>query len=217
MSFNDEPVERGLDDVFPNDPRSPLVPLLPEDDYDYEEMYPKIQYELSTQDIVLFAVRCLTVFLCILGLVLFLVNIGRGNRLKSWRLYFLVALTVFSWVGMTLYQDHIDQYFVQEVTRYPQPRSIYWCFRNLVHGLTLYLIILLLAHLSDMQHRSHWLGLIATVVLVPLVYSIGILIADLRIEPKVRYTWYVVIAIDSIRIFLYNFITTILLFVMSRR
>lgn len=85
----------------------------------------------------------------------------------------------------------------------PQRNSIYWCFRNLVHGLTLYLvsrnldfsirihcdqfwksniisishlflqIILLLCHLSDFQHRGWWLLIIFAVILVPLAYSVG--------------------------------------------
>ena len=125
---------------------------------DYEELYPKEDRKLSTIDYIFMAIRCHTVFWCIIGLFLLLVNIIRGNRLKSWRLYFLVSMTVFVWIGMTLYQDYFDDYYVQEVTRYPNPRSLYWCFRNLAHGLTLYLIILVLAHLSDLQHRSNWLG-----------------------------------------------------------
>ena len=72
-----------------------------------------------------------------------------------------------------LFQDHIDEFFVQQIYRFPQRRSIYWCFRNLVHGLTLYLIILLLSHLSDFQHRGWWFCIILAVVLVPLAYSIG--------------------------------------------
>ena len=138
----------------PFDPRLQL-----DDNYnDYEELYPKEKPDLTTEGIIYMAIRCQTVFWCIVGLILLLVNIIRGNRLKSWRLYFLVSMTVFSWIGMTLYQDLFDYYFVQEVTHYPNPRSYYWCFRNLVHGLTLYLIILVLAHLSDLQHRSNWLG-----------------------------------------------------------
>lgn len=194
-------------------------PQLPPQDNafeDYEELYPKEEHELVQEEIIFMSLRCLTVFLCIVGLVLLLINIGRGNRLKSWRLYFLVALTVFSWIGMTLYQDHFDYYFVQEVTRYPNPRSIYWCFRNLLHGLTLYLIILVLAHLSDMQHRSNWLGLIAIVIFVPIIYSVGVLVADLRLGPKERNHKHANTVIESVRVLLYNIISTILLFVMSR-
>ena len=52
---------------------------------------------------------------------------------------------------MLFLQDYIDAYFVHAIYRYPQPRSIYWCFRNLVHGLTIYMVILFLSHLSDFQ------------------------------------------------------------------
>jgi len=196
----------------PFDPRLPLD----ENFNDYEELYPKEKPELTTEGIIYMAVRCQTVFWCIVGIILLLVNIIRGNRLKSWRLYFLVSMTVFSWIGMTLYQDLFDYYFVQEVTHYPNPRSYYWCFRNLVHGLTLYLIILVLAHLSDLQHKSNWLVLIAIVILIPIVCSVGILICDLKLLPKVRYEWTTNLAIDTIRVFLYNFVTSVLLGIMCR-
>ena len=66
----------------------------------------------------------------------------------------LVAMSVFAWVAMTLYQDKVDDLCVQELLRYPENGSIYRCFRTFLHGFCLYLILLLLAHLSDMQHRS---------------------------------------------------------------
>jgi len=67
-----------------------------------------------------------------------------------------------------------------------------------------------------MQHRSHWLLLITAVLLVPLLYSVGILVTDLRISPDIRYKWFTTVPIDSVRTFLYNIITAILLLVMSR-
>ena len=201
--------------VTERDNFDPRIPAVSDDFEDYEERYPKLEYELTDEDKIFFAVRCLTLLICFVGMILVLVNIARGNRLKSWRLYFLVAMCIFWWVGMTLYQDKVDTYWVQEVTRYPQPRSIYNCFQNFLHGLSLYLILLLLAHLSDMQHRSHWFFFIAAAIFVPLVYSVGLLIVDLRLNPDTRFTWYVNIAIDTVRVFLYNVITTVLLFAMS--
>lgn len=197
------------------DPRNPILDQ--EEFEDYEELHPHEFEELEPNTIVLFAIRCLTVFVCLIGLILVLVNVSRGNKLKSWRLYFLVALSVFSWLAMTLYQDYIDEYFVGEVTRWPQSRSIYWVFRNFLHGFNIYLILLLMAHLSDMQHRSHWFGFIAGVILIPLAYAVGLLIVDLRLHIDTRKLWYVNIAITSCRVFFYNVLTTILLFAMSRR
>ena len=55
-----------------------------------------------------------------------IVNIIRGSRLKNWRLYLVVALVLFCWLGLSLYQDHIDEYFVHAIYRFPQRRSIYW-------------------------------------------------------------------------------------------
>ena len=52
-------------------------------------------------------------------MILVLVNIIRGNRLKSWRLYFTTALSVFAWVALTLYQDKVDEFCVQELLRSP--------------------------------------------------------------------------------------------------
>lgn len=206
--------ERGFSDQS-FDPRRPTFE---QDDFeDYEELHPKIYEELETDDIIFFAIRCLTVFICLIGLIIVLVNVARGNKLKSWRLYFLVALSIFSWLAMTLYQDYIDEHFVKEVTRWPQSRSIYWCFRNFLHGFNIYLILLLMAHLSDMQHRSHWFGFIAGAILIPLAYAVGLLIVDLRLHIDTRSKWYVNIAIASCRVFFYNVLTIFLLFGMSRR
>ncbi len=57
------------------------------------------------------------------------------------------------------------------------------CFRNLLHGLSLYLCLLLLSHLSDFQHRGVWLWLVGAVVFVPLLVTIAILVIDLRLPP----------------------------------
>ena len=88
------------------------------------------------------------------------VSLVRENLRAGLREYFqhkirtLVAMSVFAWVAMTLYQDKVDNLCVQELLRHPENGSIYRCFRTFLHGFCLYLILLLLAHLSDMQHRS---------------------------------------------------------------
>ena len=87
----------------------------------------------------------------------------------------------------------------------------------MLHGLTLYLIILLLAHLSDFQHRGLWLWLVLSVVLVPLIYSVTLLIIDLRVHPDSRVSWEWNVGIATARVFLYNFLTTVMLIVFSAR
>jgi len=209
-------------DINPQRPRDPLSPILE----DHEELYEAI-CEFQNNDIVFFVIRCLTLFSCLIGILLVLVNLFRGNRLKSWRLYFLVAMSVFAWVAMTLYQDKVDDLCVQELLRSPETGSIYRCFRNFLHGFCLYLILLLLAHLSDMQHRCQWFGFIAAAIFVPLSYSVGLLIFDLRVRNQGEWInkegiwtkevqFQVKIAIDSVRVFLYNIVTTFLLFFMSK-
>lgn len=184
---------------------------------DYEELHPFNEGdELETTDMVFLAARCVSLFLCLVSIVFVIVVVARGQRMKSWRLYLLVSFAILSWLALSLYQDHIDVYFVQELHRFPGPRSTYWCFRNLIHGLAIYLVLLLLAHLSDMQHRSNWLALIFTVVLIPVVYSVALLCTDLHVHPKTRNLWYIKLAVASVRTVLYNIISTILLFVMSR-
>ena len=49
----------------------------------------------------------------------------------------------------------------------------------MAQGLSLYTTVLLLSHLSDFQHRGSWLWLIAMVILVPLVFSVVHLVAQL--------------------------------------
>ena len=71
-------------DINPQRPREPLSPMLE----DHEELYEAI-CEFEDNPIVYFVIRCLTLFFCLIGIILVLVNLFRGNRLKSWRLYFL--------------------------------------------------------------------------------------------------------------------------------
>jgi len=234
-----------FDGLNPQGPQGPQEPRSRLDEFnpqglpppvleDSEELHPPLEEcEFGDNDIAFFIVRCLTLFFCLIGMILVLVNIIRGNRLKSWRLYFTTALSVFAWVALTLYQDKVDEFCVQELIRSPGTGAIYACFRNFVHGFSLYLILLLLAHLSDMQHRCQWFGFIAISIFIPLLYSVGLLIFDLRVRnqhdwisssqnPNYSGTWtkdvkmQIHIAIDAVRTFLYNIVTTILLFVMSK-
>ena len=199
---------------------------------DTEELYEQMcEYQDRAEDIefwVFYVIRCLTLFSCLVGIILVLVNLFRGNKLKSWRLYFLVAMSIFAWVAMTLYSDKVDMPCVKYFVRNLGTRSIYACFQNFLHGFSLYLILLLLAHLSDMQHRCPWFGFIAAAIFVPLAYSVGLLIFDLRVRNQHdwinnRDIWTkevelrIKIAIICVRTFLYNIITTFLLFFMSKR
>jgi len=177
--------------------------------------------ELDVQEVVLMSLRCFTCFLCLVGLMTVLIHIFRGNRLKSWPLYLVVVITIFVWIGLSLYQQYIEKHFVcqpQNRLYYNDNIVYYNLIQNLLHGFSLFLVVLLLAHLSDRQHRSHWMGLIAIVILVPLIYSIGVLIRDLKVEHDFHqpWDWYVNLATQSLQFFLYNIITTILLFIMSR-
>ena len=71
-----------------------------------QEFYPDDEkYELSGKDYIVFGVRILTLLLCLVSLILILVNIARGYRLKSWRLYSAAGLTTLAWIIMTLYHD----------------------------------------------------------------------------------------------------------------
>ena len=155
--------------------------------------------------------------LCAVFIVLVFISVGRGIRVKSWRLYILTALVMFAWLALSLYKDHIDQHYVQEFLRNSQKRTVYDCVRNLVHGLTLYLIILVLSHMSDFQHHGSWLGLVFTVILVPLVYSISVLVVDMRLHVEDREHHIARTAILGVRTFLYNLVTTILILVFSAR
>jgi hypothetical protein len=55
------------------------------------------------------------------------------------------------------------------------------------------------------------------VVLVPLVYSVSILIIDLRVHPDYRNSSDWNVGIATARVFLYNFLTTVLLIVFTAR
>ena len=184
---------------------------------DYEELYPIEERELEPLEQFLLIFRCFTVLLFVLLLVVVILNVFRGNRLKNWRLYVLTALSLLAWLVLSLYQDHIDQYFVHAIYRFPQSRSIYWCFRNLIHGITLYLIVLLLSHLADFQRRGLWLALVGVTVGIPLLYAIAVLIVDLRVPTESRFSWEWNVGLSTFRVFLFNVLTTVLLVVFAAR
>ena len=81
-------------------PQRPLDTLSPKSE-DSEELYEAI-CEFQNNDIVFFVIRSLTLFSCLIGIILVLVNLFRGNRLKSWRLYFLGSDFVFFKFSLSL-------------------------------------------------------------------------------------------------------------------
>ena len=85
-------------------------------------LYAFQDYEMSTVDLITFGSRCAVLFLFVVSLVLVFVNVARGTRLKNWRLYCVVALVIFTWLALSLYQDHIDEYIVHQIYRFPQRR-----------------------------------------------------------------------------------------------
>jgi len=212
----------------------PQVPVL----CDTEEIYEKLPQEdldaIITEGIPYFATRCAVTSICLLGTIMIIVGTARSHlqRYKSWRLYLLTSLMILSWTGLTLYRDYIDEYFVHEIWRQPSRYIIYYCIQNLAQGLSLYTTVLLLSHLSDFQHRGSWLWLIAMVILVPLVFSVVHLVAQLFLphrdckildengnEVTPEYTregFLVTTAAETIKVAFYNVATTILLLVFSR-
>ena len=134
---------------------------------------------------------------------------------------------------MTLYQDKIDEFCLFKIRELdPLMVSIYWCVRNFLHGLSLFLILILLAHLSDIENRGKWVGLILSCILIPLAYSVGLLVFDIQVknldnwfdsQNQTGNAWSeedktkIYIGINSVKILLYNIITTFFLFFMSKR
>lgn len=188
--------------------------------------------ELRDNDLAFFIVRCFALFFCLVGIIIILVNICRGNKLKSWPLYLFVSISVFLWVAMTLYQDKIDEFCLNKFEELePLYVSIYVCIQNFLYGFNLFMILVLLAHLSDIENRCKWIGLILSLIFVPLAFSVGVLVFDLQVKNQENWFdssnstgngWsledrtHIYIDIDSVKILLYNILTTFLLFFMSK-
>lgn len=226
---------------FPTGSTSPedrlnFLPLPPSICGETEELFPKEEItDFSTKDIIVVSVRCVIAFLCLIGTILVIVVTARSRqqRYKSWRLYILTSLLVLAWMCMSLYRDYIDLFWIQEIYRIPIRYTIYQCIQNLIQGLSLYVTVLLLSHLSDFQHRGSWLWLIAMVILVPLVYSVVLLVVQLNLphegctffdetgEPIesefTRESFVVTTTAETIKVAFYNVATTILLLVFSRK
>lgn len=209
----------------------PQVPLLCET----EEILEKEEKQDYTQEeIILVSCRCVIAFICLLSTILVIIVTARSRlqRYKSWRLYILTSLMVLAWMCLSLYEDYIDLFWVQEIWRLPTRYIIYQCIRNLTEGLSLYLIVLLLSHLSDFQHRGSWLWLIAMVILVPLVFSVVLLVAQMFLPHEgckqfdaqgnevqsqfTRESFVVTTAAETIKTAFYNVATTVLLLVFSK-
>ena len=182
----------------------------------YPEELPYIEFELTQEEILLMSARCVTFFLCFVELISIVVFIAKGQRFKGWPLYLFVTVIVFLWIGMTLFQDYIDHFFVQEIARSRQAVYIYWCVRNVIHGLALYLILLVLAHMSEMHIRGHWAILVILTIFIPILYSSGVILTDIFLDPCKRNYWEVNLTIDSVNVFLYNVVTSITLFMMIK-
>ena len=83
----------------------PRVILRDQESADYEELYPAIDYELQIIDIVLLAVRVGIILFFLVCLLIVIVDVCKDNlRLKSWRLYLVVCLVLFCWLGLSIYQ-----------------------------------------------------------------------------------------------------------------
>jgi len=187
---------------------------------------------LRENDLAFFIVRCFALFFCLVGIIIILVNICKGNKLKSWPLYLFVTISVFLWVAMTLYHDKIDKFCLNKFDELePLYVSIYVCIKNFLHGFCLFMILVLLAHLSDIENRCKWIGLILSLIFVPLAFSAGVLVFDLQVKNQDNWfdnanstgkAWsledrtHIYIGIDSVKIILYNILTTFLLFFMSK-
>ena len=198
------------------------------DNLSLDDSEPVCDFENDTTKQAVFVVRCLTLFFCLVGIIIVLVNICKAkNRLKSWPLYIFVAISTFFWVAMSLYHDKIDAFCSKLFLEDPKINEsiyvvdVYWCIRNFLHGFSLYLILVLLAHLSDIKNKCQWIGLIVSLIVVPIIYSVGVFIEKLYenewIDNYEVQTKDINTGVDSVRILLYNIITTFLLFFMSKR
>ena len=68
------------------------------------------------------------------------------------------------------------------------------------------------------QHRGgRWLCLVFTAILVPLLYSVALLVVDLHVHPDQRLSWQWNVGLRTVRCFLYNVLTTGLLIGFSPR
>ena len=110
--------ERNLDDSFPRQPdRTHPTDFqafdVPPELCDTEEIYPKdLEKEIPWLEIILFSVRSVATFICILGIILVIVATTRGNRhrYKSWRLYVLTSLMILAWLLLSLYRGNNEIY-----------------------------------------------------------------------------------------------------------
>ncbi|QQP50259.1 Uncharacterized protein FKW44_011202, partial [Caligus rogercresseyi] len=161
-----------------------------EDDYpfleDYQDPSTAEDYQVNTVDLVLFSIRivtCIIFLFCtfsvlISGLIL-------QKYIKNWKLCIVSCGALAAWLGLSVYSDHIDEYWAGGfLSHYHQRNSIFHWFLNFFHGLTLFLTLLLLGHLADFQKRGCWLLLVGVAVFVPILYSVVIILVDLYAKDR---------------------------------
>ncbi|CAB4061084.1 SLC6A7 [Lepeophtheirus salmonis] len=179
---------------------------------DYQDPLTVETYEVTTRDLILFSIRiavCLIFLVCTFYVLIS--GLFLHKYIKNWKLCLVTCGALSAWLGLSVYSDHIDEYWAGGfVIHYQTRNSIFQWFLNLFHGLTLFLTLLLLGHLADFQKRGCWLFLVALTIIVPIIYSVVIILVDLYAKKRFagrKWSAFVVL----FRTGIYNVLNTLLL------
>jgi len=144
--------------------------------------------EVGNREIVLLAVRSVTIALVILGSVLLTLKVWRRGR-GSWKeAAFAVSLQII-WQTLAWYRKHIDPHWVYSLTLgtpdHETTRKIFLFAENLFHGLAVYSGLVIVGRLGAVVGALIYI-LGGMAILIPLLFSIIILLLDVYLNAANR-------------------------------
>jgi len=155
---------------------------------DLEDIEDECEGEVGEREVVLLAIRSITVVLVILGSVLLTFKVWKRRR-GSWKEAAAAVFIQIIWQVLAWYHLHIDQHWVCSLTRgtpdHETTRKIFQFIENLFHGLAVYSGLVLVGRLGAVVGALLYI-LSGMAVLIPLLFSIIILLLDIYLNAASR-------------------------------
>jgi hypothetical protein len=155
---------------------------------DLQDIEDECEGEVGEREVVLLAIRSITVLLVILGSVLLTFKVWKRRR-GSWKEAAAAVSIQIIWQVLAWYHLHIDQHWVCSLTRgtpdHETTRKIFQFIENLFHGLAVYSGLVLVGRLGAVVGALLYI-LSGMAVLIPVLFSIIILLLDIYLNAATR-------------------------------
>jgi len=155
---------------------------------DLQDIEEDCEGEVGEREVVLLAIRSITVVLVVLGSVLLTFKVWKRRR-GSWKEAAAAVSIQIIWQVLAWYHLHIDQHWVCSLTRgtpdHETTRKIFQFIENLFHGLAVYSGLVVVGRLGAVVGALLYI-LGGMAVLIPVLFSIIILLLDIYLNAATR-------------------------------